>query len=201
MQDLKTLSIENTKGLVVCGGASSRMGRDKSMLQYFEKPQRYYVYKMLIPFCEEVYISCNPLQIKTIDTGYNLLADEECYNNTGPMAALLSAFTHFPQKNILFIGCDYPYLTGLELINFSKLCKNEPVAFFNKKEMLYEPLLAWYPASAAELLNKMWQASRFSLQHFLKEANAVKYYPAAEDSIVSVDTYADYLEAMQKIKI
>ncbi len=200
MQNLKTFHIENTKGIVVCGGASSRMGKDKSMLKYYEKPQRYHVYKMLVPFCEEVYISCNAAQVETIDTGYKLLTDIETYNNTGPMGALLSAFNNFPHQNILFIGCDYPYLTGIELTNFSKLCKTEPVAFFNKKENMYEPLLAWYPASTAKPLNKMWQASRFSLQHFLKEVNAVKYYPAAVKSIVSVDTYADYLEALQIIK-
>ena len=200
MQNLKTFHIENTKGVVVCGGASSRMGTDKSMLQYFEKPQRYHVYNMLVPFCEEVYISCNAAQVETIDTGYHFLADEECYNNTGPMAAVLSAFNNFPHQNILFIGCDYPYLTGIELTNFSKLCKTEPVAFFNKKENMYEPLLAWYPASTAEPLNKMWKASRFSLQHFLKEANALKYYPQIANSIISINTHAAYLNVLQAIK-
>ena len=200
MQDLKTFHIENTKGIVVCGGVSSRMGTDKSMLQYFEKPQRYHVYEMLIPFCDEVSISCNAVQVEAIDTGYNLLTDNESYKNIGPMAALLSAFNNFPQQSILFIGCDYPYLTGIELTNFSKLCKTEPVAFFNKKENMYEPLLAWYPAAAAEPLNKMWKASQFSLQHFLKEVNGVKYYHADIKSIVSVDNYTDYLEALQIIK-
>ena len=200
MQDLKTLLIENTKGLVVCGGTSNRMGKDKSMLKYYEKPQRYHVYEMLIPFCDEVYISCNAAQVDTINAGYNLLADNESYKNIGPMAALLSAFNNFPQQNILFIGCDYPYLTGFEITNFSKLCKTEPVAFFNKKENMYEPLLAWYPASTAEPLNQMWKASRFSLQHFLKDANALKYYPQIANSVISIDTHAAYLNVLQAIK-
>ncbi|MBK8495728.1 MAG: NTP transferase domain-containing protein [Chitinophagaceae bacterium] len=42
--------ITNTYGLVLCGGNSSRMGTDKSMLQYYDKPQRYHVYDMLLPF-------------------------------------------------------------------------------------------------------------------------------------------------------
>jgi hypothetical protein len=73
--------LSGTYGLVVCGGNSSRMGSDKSMLIYYEKPQRYHVYQMLQPFCEKVFISCNEKQATAIEDGYNILADDPSFKN------------------------------------------------------------------------------------------------------------------------
>src|SRR4051812_45814849 len=78
--------LKATIGLVACGGSSSRMGTDKSMLIYNTKPQRYHVYEMLQPFCEKVFISCKKEQSATVADGYDILTDDPVYNNIGPMA-------------------------------------------------------------------------------------------------------------------
>src|SRR5690242_8452653 len=109
----------NTYGIVLCGGQSSRMGKDKSLISYYNKPQRYHVYDMLQPFCEKVIISCNEKQSGGIEKEYDILADHDSYSGIGPMAALLTAFTNFPEKNILLVGCDYPFLTAASLRSFS----------------------------------------------------------------------------------
>ena len=50
-------------GLVVCGGQSTRMGMDKSQLQYHGVPQREWLYELLQPLCEDVYISLSLIHI------------------------------------------------------------------------------------------------------------------------------------------
>jgi len=89
----KLKHIKDTYGLVMCGGHSNRMGTDKSMLQYYNKPQRYHVYDMLLPFCEKVFISCNAQQAKSVDAGYNFIEEAPIYQDFGPMAALNWPFT------------------------------------------------------------------------------------------------------------
>ena len=44
-------------GLVLAGGKSKRMGRDKSSIQWHGKEQQYYMADLLKPQCNEVYIS------------------------------------------------------------------------------------------------------------------------------------------------
>jgi len=187
MSNKKTLA---TYGLVACGGSSSRMGTDKSMLTYHQKPQRYHVYEMLQPFCEKVFISCREEQAATVEDGYNILADHPAYNETGPMAALLSAFAEFPQKNMLLIGCDYPFLTANDLQQFSAYCNDEDhaVAFYNDKGNVYEPLLAWYNHNSFYALKKMYDTKQYSLQHFLRSSQTVKFYPTDNKNIESIDT-------------
>src|ERR1051325_6308775 len=111
-------------GLVVCGGKSNRMGEDKSLLNYYGIPQRYYLYEMLQPFCKKVFISCNRNQLKSISEKYNLIADDPLYENTGPMAALLTAFEKYGDASFLFIGCDYPLLKKEDLEKLVK-ARNE----------------------------------------------------------------------------
>ncbi|MEO6541105.1 MAG: molybdenum cofactor guanylyltransferase [Ferruginibacter sp.] len=191
--------VTNTYGLVVCGGHSRRMGTDKSMLRYHQKPQRYHVYDMLLPFCEKVYISCNDTQANTNEPGYNFIKDDPAFSHTGPMAALLTAFNKFPQRNILFIGCDYPFLSIAELQNFLYSCGNELSGFYNDEAAVYDPLLAFYPAASAEPLNRMHEAKQFSLQHFLKEQRAVKHFPLNKKSMISIDTEEEFLKAKDSI--
>lgn len=199
-RSIKTQLIPDTVGLVVCGGQSSRMGSDKSLLLYYDKPQRYHVYDMLQPFCEKVFISCNDQQAKNMEPGYDLLPDHPYYINTGPMAALLSAFKEFPQKNILFIGCDYPFLTGTHLRQFSEYCNGlKPVCFYNEQSAVYEPLLAWYPCESFEPLNKMQEAGEYSLQHFLISSRAVKFYPGSKRSMISIDTHEDFIRVSTQL--
>lgn len=189
----------NTYGLVLCGGKSSRMGTDKSLLQYYDKPQRYHVYDMLLPFCEQVFISCDPEQLKNMEAGYHVLPDDETFSNMGPMGALLTAFPAFPKKNILLIGCDYPFLKAGELVEFSSLCKEAPATFYNQQANIYESMLGWYPNNCFEALQQMFKASEFSLQHLLRKMNALQYLPKDINSIKSVDTMEAFSQAIMKI--
>ena len=188
MNPLKDIYFANTYALVICGGQSSRMGTDKSMLQYFDKPQRYHVYDMLLPLCKKIFISCNKEQVNTIESGYNFIEDEEIFKTIGPIVALLTASSRYPKKNMLLIGCDYPFLTVRDLELFSKYCNNVPAAFYNEAANVYEPMLAWYPHSCLSALKNMFAAKQSSLQQLLKQNHAVKYLPTDTNSIKSIDT-------------
>lgn len=190
----------NTYGLVLCGGKSSRMGTDKSMLQYYDKPQRYHVYDLLLPCCEKVFISCDEDQAKSIEAGYHVIPDDKTFSNMGPMGALLTGFTNFPKKNILLIGCDYPFLKADELERFSKRCLETPATFYNQEAAIYESMLGWYPYSCFDELKQMFEAREFSLQQLLRKSNALKYVPADTNSIKSIDTSEAFLKAYNLIK-
>ena len=49
-------------GVVISGGKSSRMGTDKSLLLWNNKPFYLHAAEILAPFCSEIYVSCNVSQ-------------------------------------------------------------------------------------------------------------------------------------------
>lgn len=186
--------VKKVIGLVVCGGKSSRMGIDKSLIDYHGKPQHYHVFEMLENICEKVFISCNSSQLKGIELKYLTLPDLPEYDNIGPMAALLTAFTAYPDQNFLLIGCDYPFINEQEIMNFLLTTQKNYVAaaFYNKEHSVYEPLLAWYSHQSKIEIQRMFENKQFSLQHFLKKSEAEQYAPVRLESIKSIDTPEDY---------
>lgn len=175
------------------------MGMDKSMLVYHDKPQRYHVHDLLLPFCEKVFLSLNNGQDSPAES-YEILRDDSEFENIGPMAALLTAFSQFPEQDFLVIGCDYPFLTGPVLEDFvTTLEKGQIAAAFYNKSDLYEPLLAWYSNTCNPLLQMSFKKKEFSLQHFLKFHNAAKYRPENQEVMKSVDTYGDFQQVIQQL--
>jgi molybdenum cofactor guanylyltransferase len=183
--------------LISCGGESSRMGEDKSMLRYHDKPQCYHVYDMLLPFCENVFLSCNTRQEKQFDPSYQVLVDDPLYENSGPISALLTAMKKYPRQHLLLIACDHPFLTEMDIRSFIDLIGDgtQPAAFFNELAALYEPLLGYYPSTSVSLLSQQYEKSDYSLQFFLKQSGAIKFYPSNLACMISVDTTQAFFDA------
>ena len=177
-------------GLIACGGKSSRMGKDKSLLQYHDLPQVEHIKRCIAPFCEQIFVSIQEKQLQSHAGISPYLIDLPRYQHIGPMAALLTAFHHFPHQNFMLIGCDYPLLKPDDLKDFVLLIDAHPqwpVAFFNP-ERFYEPLLAYYPAKCASILQQNHRAGMNSLQSFLKEQQAIPFIPQNLNAMYSVDT-------------
>jgi len=188
-------------GLVICGGKSTRMGSDKSLMIYHEKPQREHVYEMLRNLCEEVFFSCNRDQISSFPASSPILPDLEPYENIGPMAALLTAFSTYPDQHFFVLGCDYPFITSQDLEEFSQSIETDEIAaaFYKKENLVYEPLIAWYSKRSFIQIQRMFDNKQYSLQYFLKENNAAKFESVRPENIRSVDTPEEHRIAKEAI--
>ncbi len=193
------MAADDTYGLVICGGKSSRMGIDKSQIIYHQKEQRYHVYEMLQTFFKKVLLCCNNIQGTSIDARYLYLTDHELYNDIGPMGALLTAYKAFPEKNFVVVGCDYPFLSHATMnIFINDIVNNtKPVAFYNDTVDLYEPLLAFYTAADMAGLKKIYADGNYSLQYFLRQQQACKFIDFQPAEIKSIDTVEE-MEAAHK---
>lgn len=188
-------------GLVICGGESTRMGTDKSLLVYYQKPQHEHVADLLAPLCERVILCCNAEQYNTSRTAYPKLTDLPEFAGAGPMSGLLTAFQTFPGNDFLVAGCDYPYLTTDELANFlHDIDKDLPAAAFYNQNAFYEPLLGWYSRSAGNALLQSFENGSRSLQRFLQTEHAGKYQPLSERTMRSVDTMDDFRAVKQALE-
>jgi len=170
------------------------MGSDKSALIYHKKPQRDHVYEMLKNICERVFFSCNKDQISSFPSSSPILPDLEKYENIGPMAALLTAFSAYPDCDFLVVACDYPLLTTQDLEAFLQSIDVNKIAaaFYKKDNSVYEPLIAWYSKRSFIEIQRMYEYEQYSLQHFLKEQDALKFESLKPDNIKSIDTPQEY---------
>ena len=94
-------------GLVLAGGRSTRMGRDKALLTYSDgRPQAVVTYELLQEFCGRVYLSVRTRR-ETLGEWPQLV---DRYEEIGPMAGILTALDEHPEAAWLIVACDLPFL-------------------------------------------------------------------------------------------
>jgi len=143
------------KGLILAGGESSRMGTDKSVMDYHGVPQRDRVVELIAPHCCELYLSC-----KTKPENCDLPVIEDSISGLGPMSGILSAFRTDPNAAWLVVACDLPHLDAASIDELVQArCRNRAgTAFQNPESGFVEPLITiWEPRMYPELLLFMSQ--------------------------------------------
>ena len=140
-------------GLILTGGKSLRMGKDKAQITYSTSPQWQEVADLLRPFCAKVYWSCTPEQKTNWQLGECGLVD--LIPGHGPASGLHAAFTSSGQCAWLVVGCDYPLLESADIQSLvdAREAGIEAITFFNERENEIEPMIAlWEPRAQQNFL-------------------------------------------------
>jgi len=146
------------KGLVLAGGKSMRMKRDKGSIDYHGTSQRQFLYHQLSELGVETLVSCRQDQKDQIEPGLPILIDT--FQGLGPMGALLSAFREDPDVAWLAVACDLPYLTDstLEFLIKNRDQTKVATAFKSPNNEFPEPLITiWEPRSYKVLFDFLSQ--------------------------------------------
>ena len=138
-------------GLVLVGGRSTRMGRDKAALRYGDKPQAVVAYELLARCCVKAFLSCRQGQAV-----FGLPAIHDTVENIGPMGGILSALEMHHGKAWLVLACDLPFLTAATLRDL--IARRDPsqlaTAYRSAHDGKPEPLCAIYEPAIADRLRE-----------------------------------------------
>lgn len=158
-------------GLVLMGGQSTRMGRDKSGIVYHGQPQRDHLTELLSPFCNRVYWSVNQTQFATLTYPGMLL---DTYPLAGPLGGLLTAMTTYPEAAWLVVPCDLPRLTAETLGTLLAGRSRTAVAsaFWDSHHSGPEPLVSLWEPAAGTLLQTYFEQGNRSPRRFLMQHDA-----------------------------
>lgn len=151
-------AIPPLNGLVLVGGKSTRMGTDKSLLNFHGKPQRDFILdnlKLILDKNANVFLSAKAEQ--KLETESVII---DTFIGLGPFGAICSAFMHNPNAAYLVVATDLPFvsLQVLELLVSKRNPKKIATALKGKNSEFMEPLIAiWEPKSYPVLLNFLAQ--------------------------------------------
>jgi len=177
-------------GLVLAGGRSVRMGRDKGSLDYHGRPQALWMLDLVSRHCEHAFVSVRDEQASAQPyAGLPLVIDEGRIE--GPAAGLLAAFRHRPDVAWLVVGADMALLDDATLAELARSRDATRTATaYRHPDGTAEPLCAiWEPAARA-LLEPQGRPS-ISLRRALEEG-PTRFVAAADPTrLRSVNTAAD----------
>jgi molybdopterin-guanine dinucleotide biosynthesis protein A len=181
--------------LVLAGGKSTRMGKDKGELAYHGKPQREHLAELLAPFSEKVYLSARPGQ--KLESAFPVL--EDTFTGLGPYGAILSAFREKPDAAWMVVACDLPLVDEVTLRqlvenrNGSKLA----TAFYNKATDFPDPLITlWEPRAYPVLLQFLSQGYSCP-RKVLINSEIEMIHPIEEEALMNVNTPEDHERVLQ----
>lgn len=138
------------KGLVLCGGKSTRMQQDKSKIPYHGLPQWQYLYNLLKGFVPEVWLSAREGQ--KFPGCKHIIRDS--VDGAGPSSGLLSAHAQDPSASWLVLACDLPLISvqSISLLVEKRDPKMYATSFISPLNDQPEPLIAiWEPAGLQRL--------------------------------------------------
>lgn len=180
-------------GIVLAGGKSSRMGRDKSFLSL--KSQKFFLlesYKKLKFLCKSVRVSIREDQreeySKHIEN--NFLVSDSIPDLEGPLQGIFSSFLPFRNdpniRHFLVLAVDLPYM---RIKTLARLCTKKGslgVGVFYQTEEGIEPLCGLYSSEYLRFLFQEFEKgalNSFSPQILIQRGNpSLLDIPEAEKS-------------------
>jgi molybdopterin-guanine dinucleotide biosynthesis protein A len=142
------------KALVLTGGKSERMGKNKSLISYHEEPQYLWLIRQLESLKIEPHLSVSNELLPA--EGVTQVPDT--FLELGPMGGILSAFRFDPNASWLVLAVDMPALEKkhIEMLVQNHFSHFSASAFVNPTSNLPEPLLSiWEPWSYPVLLQML----------------------------------------------
>jgi len=145
--------VSGVYGLVLAGGRSTRMGRDKAAIAWHGQPQLEIAWRLLAACTERAFVSVRAEQAgDPLREALPRIVDGEI--GQGPIAGIAAAQAAHPGAAWLVLACDLPFLDTACLQHL--LAQRQPArmatAYRSSHDGLPEPLCAlWEPSSRSRV--------------------------------------------------
>ncbi|UZR98340.1 molybdenum cofactor guanylyltransferase [Chondrinema litorale] len=188
------------KALILVGGVSSRMGKDKYLLNVNSKPQYIYLAELLKELNIPIYISCNKNQQNNIESRFDVIVD--IFQGVGPMGGIASAFELDNNVDWLVIACDL-ILIDRATIKFLISKQDEPsdiITFIKRDSDFPETTITIYKSSTHSLFKQAIADKSYSLQKILRKCKLETINPPEKNKLWNANTPIELQEAQKFIK-
>jgi molybdopterin-guanine dinucleotide biosynthesis protein A len=162
-------------GLVLAGGASQRMGRDKAFLELDGRPLIQIVVERMMGICSEVLIVSGDVAPYA---GFGVPVVQDRFPDVGVLGGLHAGLYTASYELSLAVGCDMPFLKPDLLRAFARWAAGVDVALLRRGEHV-EPLHAAYRRTCLPAMEKAIRAGKRRIVSFFPEVR-VRYVTLEE---------------------
>lgn len=147
-------------GVVLAGGASARMGRDKATVVVGDRTMLEHVVSVVESVCDRVVISGRSEGIGP----HQAVEDDDDGTRGNPLAGIATVAALIPDQPLLAVGVDQPWVRSETLRRLGATFQGLPVVPVD--DGFRQPLCAAYPAGLGDLARRELDAGG-SLQSLL----------------------------------
>jgi molybdenum cofactor guanylyltransferase len=183
-------------GLVLTGGRSKRMQRDKATLEYAGQSQLARAVALLEPLVEHCFISTRADQHgDAVRAVYPSIDD--LLPDLGPIGGIHAALHAHPQAAWLVLACDLPFLdtATLQQLIAARAPQRLASAFRSSHDTKPEPLCAIYEPASRAAIDAWIDADQRCPRSFLAQADALLLTLNNTRALDNVNTASEYQQA------
>lgn len=187
--------MDEISSVILCGGRSSRMGRDKARLQWNGGELLDEIAGKL-SVLGEVFLSADK---KSRFSGKPYPIIEDRYPDCGPLGGVCSALLVCRTPLLFVVPCDMPFVTGeVGRILQGRMGPDASVVVPAEADGRIHPLCAVYRRDAAPMLLEQMQTGNFRMRDALSRLRTV-YVPAdtlplGSRALCNINTPEEYRE-------
>ncbi len=184
-------------GLVLAGGRSSRMQRDKATLEYHGRTQLEWAMDLVAPFVDRAFVSVRPdQQSDPVRAKFPQIVDTA--DNLGPIAGIMAAQAAHPEVAWLVLACDLPFLDAgtLKHLVWARDPEKPATAYRSSHDGLPEPLCAIYEPASRETIASYVATGKNCPRKFLIRSEAHLIDEPNPRALDNVNTPEEYGSAM-----
>ncbi len=184
-------------GLILNGGASSRMGSPKGEIIYHNKSQHEHVIELLTPLCDAVYFS-----VKRNDLSFDYPQIEDQLAIESPLNGIYSALTFSSIQSWLVVPIDMPLLDTETLVTLIMNRDPSKVAtcYYDSTGKRPEPLVSIWEPTSLNLLNSFIENDGFSPRTFLEQHDVKIIHTKTVDVLLNINSRQELERFHQKKK-
>lgn len=192
-------------GLILAGGRSTRMGRNKFALNFCGESQMQRCIHLMRNICKETYVSLREgMEVPEDAVSLKVPAIFDLFGEIGPLGGILSAQDTHPEKTWLVVAIDMPFL-GLRTLRFllkNRHPENPFTAFHGYYDNNPDPLCAIYEPHSRDILMSCFKEESITCpKTILARSNALLLSPPSPLAIDHISTPEEYEDAVERLDI
>jgi molybdenum cofactor guanylyltransferase len=187
-------------GLVLTGGRSKRMQRDKAALAYDGRAQLERAMELLEPHVVRAFVSVREDQVgDPLRARFAQIPDTA--EGSGPIAGIVAAQARHPEAAWLVLACDLPFLDSATLghLRQARRADRQATAYRSSYDGLPEPLCAIYEPASRAAISAYVRAGRDCPRKFLSQADVELLDPLNPHALDNVNTPNEYGSALSRV--
>jgi molybdenum cofactor guanylyltransferase len=156
--------------IILAGGRSSRIGRDKSLLMMRGRPVIEMILESVRPFFNEIIISTNnPESISR----YGYKCAEDTVRDAGPVAGIMSVMQKFPREYYQVVACDTPFIEGAAAARVLGMASGADAVIVRTPDGWPQPLFSTYSIRCLPAFEDSIRNGVFKILQCVKNLNLI----------------------------
>ena len=174
--------------LILAGGKSERMGRDKAGLVLSGSTFAETLANNMGSYDERLFSSGGG----PVPDGFSLLRDEPELAGMGPMAGIATALLSCKSRALMVVPCDCPFMDSYEGEKLAEAFVRSDVPVIAVGERGAEPLIGIYPKDLGQFMrNRLLAGERKALD--ILEKAGFRTVETDRDKLININTPEDYI--------